>query len=148
MIVFNAMLSLGYTVIFYEIYAEVENRHMSPYIGMVHQIRENHPALVSDLLEEWRAVIVDATVMSLIQGHEISIDEFRRDEESGGVILDSAAVKKFLNKLEKKMRSSMNYLSYLNSAVTFRRGIWWQCKTLARCIDDMDFSDYQPLRIH
>ena len=49
---FNSLLSLGYTIAFYEIYAEIESRSLSPYIGFLHKIKERHPALVSDLLEE------------------------------------------------------------------------------------------------
>ena len=48
----------------------------------MHKDIERHPTLASDLLEEWRAVIVDATVMSMIQGNEISINEFSKDEET------------------------------------------------------------------
>ena len=144
---FNAMISLGYTIIFYEIYAELENQSINPYIGFIHAVQPNHPALVSDLLEEWRAVLVDSTVMSLIQGHEIEIGEFSRDEESGGVVLSSPGVRKFVGKLEKKMAASMNYLSYLDRSVSFRRGIWWQAKTLAHCIDFGQLRDYSPLHI-
>ena len=144
---FNAMISLGYTIVFYEIYAELENQNINPYIGFTHTIQPNHPALVSDLLEEWRAVLVDSTVMSMVQGHEIGIDEFTRDEETGGVIISSSGVRKFIGKLEKKMAADMNYLSYLDRSVSFRRGIWWQTKTLAHCIDYEQLKDYLPLRI-
>jgi len=144
---FNAMISLGYTIIFYEIYAELENQSISPYIGFTHAVQPNHPALASDLIEEWRAVLVDATVMSLIQGHEIDISEFSRDEESGGVVISSKGVRTLVGKLEKKMAASMNYLSYLDGAVSFRRGIWWQAKTLAHCIDYGQLRDYSPLHI-
>lgn len=44
---------------------------MDLYIEML----ENHPTLASDLMEEWRAVIVDAMVMSIINGNEIQKDE-------------------------------------------------------------------------
>ena len=141
------MISLGYTIVFYEIYAELENQNINPYIGFTHTIQPNHPALVSDLLEEWRAVLVDSTVMSMVQGHEIGIDEFTRDEETGGVIISSSGVRKFIGKLEKKMAADMNYLSYLDRSVSFRRGIWWQTKTLAHCIDYEQLKDYLPLRI-
>lgn len=144
---FNAMLSLGYTILFYEIFAEVENRSLSPYIGFIHCIKENHPALVSDLLEEWRAAIVDATVMSMIQGNEISVEDFQKDEESEGVFLDKKALQAYIRKLEKKMRSTINYLDYLEHPVSFRRAIWWQVKSLSSCIDNRDFTDYHPLRI-
>jgi CRISPR-associated protein Cas1 len=144
---FNALISLGYTIVFYEIYAELENRGLSPYIGYMHKIKEHHPALVSDLLEEWRAVIVDAAVMSLIQGNEITPDEFTYDEETEGVIISNNGVRLLMKKLEQKMRMNMNYLGYLENPVSFRRGIWWQVKTLAHCIDVKNIDDYEPLRI-
>lgn len=90
---------------------------------------------------------MDATAMSLIQGHEIDISEFTTDEETGGVVLSSKGVRKLVAKLESKMAGSMNYLSYLDTGVSFRRGIWWQTKTLAHCIDYNCLSDYEPLRI-
>lgn len=144
---FNAMISLGYTIAFYEIYAELENQSLSPYIGFIHSLRPQHPALVSDLLEEWRALLVDSTVLSLVQGHEIDITEFSKDEETGGVVTSTQGVRKLVKKLEDKMASTMNYLSYLDTAVSFRRGIWWQAKTLAHCVDYNCLSDYSPLRI-
>ena len=144
---FNSMLSLGYTIAFYEIYAEVESRGMTPYVGFVHKIKERHPALVSDMLEEWRAVIVDAVVMSMIQKEEVTLEDFQKDEESGAVILSGYAVKTLIRNLERKMQSTMKYLEYLENPVSFRRGIWWQVKSLAHCLDENDLSTYQPMRI-
>lgn len=144
---FNSMISLGYTIIFYEIFAELENRNINPYIGFMHQLKDNHPALVSDLLEEWRAVLVDSTVLSLIQGNEIGIDEFEKDEETGGIIIKNSGVKKLVQKLEQKMRMNMNYLPYLDHPVSFRRAIWWQVMNLAKCIDKQSLDCYDPIRI-
>lgn len=144
---FNSMLSLGYTILFYTIYSELESRGINPYIGYIHRIKENHPALVSDLLEEWRAVIVDSTVLNLIQGNEIRVNQFIKHEENEGVFLTDEAMKIFISKLERKMRSNMNYLEYIDKRTSFRRAIWWQIKSLAKCIDENDLSNYHPLRI-
>lgn len=144
---FNSMISFGYTIVFYEIFAEVESRDLSPYIGFIHKIKRNHPALVSDMLEEWRALLIDSTILSLIQGNEISIDEFSRDEETGAVYLSDNAIKLCVRKIEDKMRKEINYLEYLDSPVSFRRAIWWQIKSLAGCIDNGSFEKYQPLKI-
>ena len=144
---FNSMLSLGYTILLYEIYAEVEARSLDPYFGFIHQLKENHPALASDLLEEWRAVIVDSTVLSLIQGNEIHVEDFNKDPDTGAVVLNHKALSVFIRKLENKMRSGMNYLSYLDNPTTFRRAIWWQVQTFAVCIDNENFDNYRPVRI-
>ena len=143
----NSMISFGYTIVFYEIFAEVESRDLSPYIGFIHKIKRNHPTLVSDMLEEWRALLVDSTILSLIQGNEISIYEFSHDEETGAVYLSDNAIKICVRKIEEKMRKEMNYLEYLDSPVSFRRAIWWQIKSLAGCIDNGSFEKYYPLKI-
>ena len=144
---FNSLLSLGYTIVFYEIYAELENQNIHPYISFVHSLKEHHPAMVSDLLEEWRAIIVDSTAMSLIQGHEIQIDMFTRDEETGGVLISNQGIRILVHKLEAKMSSQMNYLEYLEHPTSFRRGIWWQVKMLAHGIENGDISVYKPICI-
>ena len=144
---FNALLSLGYTIVFYEIYAELENQNLNPYISFVHSLKDHHPAMASDLLEEWRAVIVDATVMSLVQGHEIKRDMFTTDNETGGVIISNQGVRILVRKLEQKMSSKMNYLEYLEHPTSFRKGIWWQTRMLAQGIENEDLNIYKPLRI-
>lgn len=144
---FNSMISFGYTIIFYEIFAEIESRDLSPYIGFIHKIKRNHPALVSDMLEEWRALLVDSTILSLVQGNEIGIDEFKFDEDTGAVYLSNNAIKICVKKLEDKMRKEINYLEYLDSPVSFRHAIWWQIKSLENCIDNASFDGYHPLKI-
>lgn len=144
---FNSMISFGYTIVFYEIYAELESRDLNPYIGFIHKIKRNHPALASDMLEEWRALLVDSTILSLVQGNEIDTAEFSFDEESGAVYLSDNAVKICVRKLEDKMRKEISYLEYLDSPVSFRHAIWWQVKTLSNCIDNGNFENYQPLKI-
>ena len=144
---FNAMLSFGYTIIFYEIFAELENRCINPYIGFMHEVKNNHPALISDLLEEWRAVLVDSLVLSLIRGNEILIKEFDKDRETGAVVISDNGIKIMIRKLEKKMNSNMNYFDFLSEPTSFRKGIWWQVKNLAKCIDEHDADLYSPLMI-
>ena len=73
---FNAMLSLGYTLVSHELYTVVATVGLHPYFGFLHALRNHHPALISDLLEEWRAVLVDSLVMSLIVRNRILPDCF------------------------------------------------------------------------
>lgn len=143
---FNAMISFGYTILMSEIVGELENRGLTPYGGFMHQDRERHPSLASDLLEEWRAVIVDAVVMSLIQGHELEVDDFEIDE-IGGMRLKKEPKKIFLEKLEMKMQSENNYLAYVSSKTSFRHAIWLQVGELVKAIEAGDFNKYEPIVI-
>ncbi len=61
----NAVLSYVYTLLFYNVYAMARSAGLNPSVGFFHPLREGHPALVSDLMEEFRAVIADAVVWPL-----------------------------------------------------------------------------------
>ena len=131
----------------YVIYGEIENRGLSPYISFLHSIREKHPSLASDLMEEWRAVIVDATVMSMINGHEISKDQFYFDMDEPGCYITRDGLKIYLNKLERKFQTEIRYLKYTNYAVSFRRAILLQMERLTKAIEEGDADLYEPVII-
>jgi len=144
---FNSLLSLGYTILMYEIYGCIENKGLHPYAGFLHKDRERHPTLASDLMEEWRAVIVDSVVLSLIQGNEIKKEMFSTDTETGGVFLNNDAMRIFIKKMERKLSTEMNYLSYTSYRSSFRKGLWLQTGQLVKAIEQEDPNIYEPIRI-
>lgn len=144
---FNSLLSFGYTIIMYEFLGVIESQGLSAYAGFMHQDRERHPTLASDMMEEWRAVIVDRVVMSLIQGHEISFDEFTVDEETGAVLIGKSGIRKFLRKLEMKLHTETNYLDRHMAPMTFRRAIGHQAQSMVRAIETEDPNEYKSLII-
>lgn len=85
---FNSMISLGYSVIMNELYGKIEAKGLNPYFGFLHRDNEKHPTLASDMMEEWRAVIVDAVVMSMINGHEIHKEDFEMNTDKPGCYID------------------------------------------------------------
>ena len=66
---------------------------------MLHQDREKHPTLASDMMEEWRAVLVDTTVMGILNGHELSVDDFYSEENKLGVFLSDRVFKEIRRKI-------------------------------------------------
>ncbi len=144
---FNSMLSLGYSILMNELYAAIEIKGLNPYFGFLHRDREKHPTLASDLMEEWRAVIVDSVTMSLINGHEIQKTDFLLNVDEPGCYLTRNGLKIFLNKLNNKLQTKMRYLAYVEYPVSFRQGIAQQTDTLARAIEEKDVSIYKPIEI-
>jgi len=142
---FNSMLSLGYSMLMNEVYGAVEGKGLNVYAGFLHQDRERHPTVASDLMEEWRAVIVDSTVMSLVNGHEVKKEGFRREEN--GVFLENDTFKIFVKKYENKMRTDTNYLNYTDSRMSFRQAVWYQAAALAKAIDEENYELYNPILI-
>lgn len=144
---FNSLLSFGYTLLLYDIYGAIVSKGLHPYAGFMHQDRRGHPALASDLIEEWRAFVVDSLVMSLLNQEIFSVDDFIRTDETGGVYLSRAASKKFIKAYQKKMRTQIGYLEGDYGKMSTRRAIYSQTNALAKTIDQNDLSLYQPLWI-
>lgn len=144
---FNSMLSLGYAIVMNEIYGAIEGRGLNPYFGFIHQDIEKHPTLSSDLIEEWRAVIVDSLVMSLVNRYEIDIGNFYSYENTEGVFIDKDGLKVFISKIEKRLEVSTKYLTYINYPVSFRRAIDLQVLQLCKAIENNDATFYKPIAI-
>ncbi len=130
-----------------EVYCKIDTKGLNPYFGFMHRDAEKHPTLASDLMEEWRAIIVDSTVMSMINGHEIALDDFTTRLDEPGIYLQKNGLKKYLNKLEKKLQTSVKYLSYVDYSVSFRKAIQLQVNQLAKAIEMEDVNIYEPVRI-
>ena len=128
-------------------YCKIDTKGLNPYFGFMHRDAEKHPTLASDLMEEWRSIIVDSTVMSMINGHEIALDDFTTRLDEPGIYLQKKGLKKYLNKLEKKLQTSVKYLSYVDYSVSFRKAIQLQVNQLAKAIEMEDVNIYEPVRI-
>ncbi len=76
----NSMLSLGYTLLYNSMHGLVEAAGLDPYVGYFHQMKYGHAALVSDLIEPFRAPLVDRLVIALVNRRQVSADDFEIDE--------------------------------------------------------------------
>mgnify|MGYP006288605941 CR=1 FL=1 len=104
----NAMLSFGYQVLWNHLLTLIEMQGLDPYYACLHQGSERHAALASDLIEEFRAPLIDSLVLWLINRHLIdSQTDFRYQD--GGCFLNEQGRKKFLKfwlqRMEEKMGS-------------------------------------------
>lgn len=144
---FNSMLSLGYSIVMNEIYSVIENKGLNPYFGFIHRDHENHPTLASDLMEEWRAVLVDSLVMSLINGHEISLEEFYYDIDQPGCFINRDGLKIYIKRMEKKLSTVTKYIEALEYGVSFRNAMVFQMDSLIRAMSSRDAALYVPIRI-
>ena len=142
---FNSMLSFGYTILLYVVYEAIQSRGLNPYAGFLHKDKERHPTLASDLMEEFRPVLIDAPVLSLIQGNEISIDDFEVEIETGGVIISKDGIKKLVEKINKKLESKTIYFDNQNNS--YRRGIWIQVGKLMNSLIENDVDLYEALKV-
>ncbi len=137
----NSMLSYGYTLLFYNIYSLLRARGLNPHVGFLHPMRPGHPALVSDVMEEFRAIVVDAVVLNLVLNSRIDPRDFTCSE-GNGCSFSKKAKKKFIKVFENKLNSKIKHpVSGLN--LDYRRCIEHQASHLARTIRGME-PKYKP----
>lgn len=139
---FNAMLSMGYSILFNEILSSVLTAGLHPYVGFFHQLAKGHPALVSDLIEEWRTVIVDSMVLSLIKRGSITENMFTSNKK--GCYFTPEGKKVFLNAYNKKLHTENKYIAGEHS---YRESLRIQCQNYARAVANKDTDIYAPIKL-
>jgi CRISPR-associated protein Cas1 len=145
---FNSLLSFGYTLLLYEIYTAITNKGLNSYCSFLHKIRRGHPALASDLIEEWRPTIVDSLVMSMVQTGVITSDDFLpQDENTGAMFLTRDGLKKFIQKFEYRLKQHNSYLNYIDYPLSFRESLQFQVGTLVKSIEENDYDIYRAVII-
>ena len=142
---FNAMLSFGYTLLMYDIYTALSNEGLHPYFGFLHALKNHHPALASDLMEEWRAVLVDAMVLSLVSHHEVRTEHFAAmKEDEPGIILTREGRAIFLRAYEKKLRTVNRYVE---GQPSYRRTLAYQARQYAQALLAKNEEMYEPIAL-
>ena len=95
----NGLLSLGYTLAMNEIRAVVEGAGMEPHLGFLHQVDYGRPSLALDLLEPFRAPLVDRLTLRLVNERILTGADFGTrvtGTAAGGVILLPDSFQKYL----------------------------------------------------
>ena len=141
------MLNLGYSMLCQEIIGKILARRMNPALGIAHSSNEHRDALAYDLMEEWRPVLVDSVVMSMINGKEIHVEQFSRDEETGGIRLGRQGMKLFLAKMANRMEMKQKYISPYGKEISYREAISYQVERMGEAIVHQDPELYDPIAI-
>jgi CRISPR-associated protein Cas1 len=64
--VVNTLLNYGYGILYSKIWSSLIIAGLDPYLGFLHSEQSGKPSLVFDMIEEFRAPIIDRTVLSYI----------------------------------------------------------------------------------
>jgi CRISP-associated protein Cas1 len=77
----NSLLNYGYGILYGEVQNALMIAGLEPYVGLIHTDRPGKPSLTLDLIEEFRAPIVDRTVVGLVnRRYEVRYDDDGRLE--------------------------------------------------------------------
>ena len=139
----NALLSFAYSLLTADVMAAIQIVGMDPYIGFFHQMKYGKPCLALDLMEEFRPIIADSVVITLINTRQITLDDF--EQSHGGWYLKSSARKKFYAAYETRKNETLTHPVF-KYKLSFRRAMELQARLLAKYLTD-EIDAYTPLTV-
>ena len=127
----NALLSLGYSLLTKDFAIACQAVGLDPYLGFFHLPRPGRPALALDLIEPFRPLVVDSTVITAINTRMVCTEHFV--QAGNGVSLTEPGRKAFFRAYEQRMDQLVTHPLF-DYRVSYRRLLEIQTRLLARVI--------------
>ena len=137
----NCLLSFCYGLLAKETLAGCLAVGFDPYIGLYHKPRFGRPALALDLAEEFRPLLADSVVLTMINRKEISASDFVI--RAGAVSLTADGRKTVIRAWERRMGAEVRHPKF-GYEVTYRRAVEVQARILAAHLVG-ELPSYEPL---
>jgi CRISP-associated protein Cas1 len=104
----NTLLSFVYSVLTHDMAAALSTTGLDPAVGFLHVDRPGRLSLALDLLEEFRAVIADRLVLSLINLKQVQPDGFET-QPTGAVLMSHSTRRAVLSALVQRKREELTH---------------------------------------
>ncbi|MDV3353114.1 type I-D CRISPR-associated endonuclease Cas1d [Leptothoe sp. LEGE 181152] len=129
----NALLSFAYALLRSQVTAAVHIAGLDPYIGYLHEVHHGQPAMVLDLMEEFRPLIADNLVLAAINNRAIQQKDFT--ESLGAYRLSDNGRKSFSQAFDRKMNDEFKHPVF-GYRCSYRRAIILQARLLAKYLQE------------
>lgn len=127
----NALLSFVYALLVKELTVALVSVGFDPMLGFYHRPRYGRPSLALDLAEEFRPLIGDSVVLTLINNGEVSPKDFIH--RAGGIALTPAGRKAVIAGFERRMDSLVTHPVF-KYRISYRRILEVQARLLGRVL--------------
>lgn len=125
----NAMLSLAYSLLVKDLTVTLAAAGFDPYVGFYHRPRYGRPSLALDLMEEFRPLVADSTVINAINTGVVGEGDFVRAH--GSVALKPRARRAFIAAYERRMDQLVRHPVF-GYQISYRRVLDVQARLLGR----------------
>lgn len=137
----NAMLSFAYTLLTSMCAGALEAVGLDPYVGFFHTDKPGRKSLALDMVEEFRGVMADRFVLTLINKKVVNKQGFFR-KENGAVIMKDEMRKIFLAAWQTKKQEMITH-PFLGEKMEWGMVPYVQAMLLARYLRE-DLDEYPP----
>ncbi len=139
----NALLNFGYALLVSDAVRAIVACGLDPHAGFLHSSGRNKPALALDLIEEFRAPVVDSVVQTVINNGEIKPHEFT--DSLGSWRMGVSARRALIAAYERRMTTAVKHPIFGYSA-TWRRILEIQARQVLGVLDGSQ-SEYRGVRV-
>lgn len=141
----NSLISFAASLLYYNLSSYVAARNLDPAAGLFHAPGRGHMALVSDLMEEFRAPIAEALALAVCNRNEFAPGDFyRAPGNPQPCLLTDEARPRFINAFESVMERSLRHPD-VEFEVNWRRILDLQVCRFRRFVEGA-VDRYEPLR--
>ena len=137
----NALLSFVYTLLAHDVRSALETVGLDPAVGFLHRDRPGRPGLALDIMEEFRPVIADRLVLSLINRRQLTKNCFTK-VSNGAVMMEDDARKTVLTEYQNRKQDKIHH-PYIEETVPIGLLFFIQSNLMARYIRG-DIDGYPP----
>ena len=134
----NALLSFAYAMLVREWTVALSAVGLDPYRGFYHQMRFGRPALSLDMMEPFRPLVADSSVITVINNGEISKKDFITT--AFGCNLTSRGRKAFIAAFERRLSQEVTH-PFFGYRLSYRRLFEVQARLLIRYLTG-EVSEY------
>ena len=103
----NALLSFAYSLLTADLISAIQTVGLDPYVGFFHQLKYGKPCLALDLMEEFRPILADSVVITLINNRRIKPTDFTQSH--GGWYLKDNSRKVFYAAYETRKNETITH---------------------------------------
>ncbi|RJP53926.1 MAG: CRISPR-associated endonuclease Cas1 [Anaerolineaceae bacterium] len=125
----NALLSFAYAMLTREWTVTLSAVGLDPYRGFYHQMRFGRPALSLDMMEPFRPLLADSSVITVINNGEIKPEDFI--VTAAGCNLKPGGRKRFIEAFERRMSQEITHPIF-KYRISYRRLFEVQARLLIR----------------
>ena len=135
----NAALSYGYAILLSECTGALLAAGLEPSLGVLHSSTDKRPSLSLDLMEEFRPLLVDRTVMALLRTRRLRPEHATPSPDDDGVWLDREGKKALVDGYEATLQRHVSG-ALPGFSGTWRRHIHHEAQLFARAIVEPDYQ--------
>jgi CRISPR-associated protein Cas1 len=115
---------------------------LDPYCGFFHATAYGRPALALDVMEEFRPIIVDSVVLTLVNKRMLAADDFR---SGGGVYLTRTGLRVFFEQYTRRLNTTVFHPA-AGRSLNYQKIFEVQARQVANMIQG-EIDEYQPFLV-